>query len=128
MVIPVRGLLDIRIFMNSSRTRSAEIIEMRSVMEFMADKTSGAISKSSWLAKRAARIMRSGSSEKDCSALLGVRSSFLLKSIRPLNGSRNSGFSEVNSSAIALTVKSRRDKSPLISFPYCTSGLRLCGS
>ena len=100
---------------------------MRSVIDFMADKTSGAITKSNWLAKRAARIKRSGSSEKDCSALLGVRSNFFPKSSRPLNGSINSGFSDVSSSAIALTVKSRRDKSPLISLPNSTSGLRLCG-
>ena len=40
----------------------------------------------------------------------------------------NSGSDPVSSSAIELTVKSRRDKSPKISFPYTTSGLRESGS
>ena len=101
---------------------------MRPAISFIACKTSGAISNSNWLANLAARIMRSGSSEKEFSALVGVRKTFFAKSSSPLNGSMNSGVFVVSSSAIELTVKSRRDKSPLIESPYSTSGLRLSGS
>ena len=116
-MIPTLGWDDIRIFVNSSRTRSAEIIEIRPAISFIACKTSGAISKPNWLANRAARIMRSGSSENEFSALVGVRKIFFAKSSKPLNGSMNSGTFVVNSSAIAFTVKSRRDRSPSIFSP-----------
>ena len=108
--------------------RSAEIIEILPDISFIACRTSGAISKSSWLANRAARIMRSGSSEKEFSAFTGVRKTLFAKSSKPLKGSINSGVFVVSSSAIELTVKSRRDKSPSIESPYSTSGLRLSGS
>ncbi len=108
--------------MNSSRTRSAEIIEIRLVIVDIAVKTSESISKLSWLANRAARIMRSGSSLNDCAALTGVRSTFFTKSSNPPYGSINSGSLPVSSSAIELTVKSRRDKSPSIVSPNSTSG------
>ena len=68
--------------------------------------------------------MRSGSSLKESFGFPGVRKTFLARSANPLNGSINSGASPVSSSAIELTVKSRRAKSPRISFPYSTSGLR----
>ena len=45
MVIPSRGFSDISIFINSSRTRSAEIIEMREAIAVMAAVTSGSIAK-----------------------------------------------------------------------------------
>ena len=112
------------IFVNSSRTRSAEIIEMRCAKSFMEFKTSGAISKFNWLAKRAARIIRKGSSLNESPGRTGVRKILAAKSCKPLNGSMNSGFSPVSSRAIELTVKSRRDKSPSIESPYSTSGLR----
>ena len=68
--------------------------------------------------------MRSGSSLNESLGRPGVRRVLSAKSCKPLNGSMNSGLSVVNSNAIALTVKSRRDKSPLISLPYSTVGLR----
>ena len=102
----------------SSRTRSAETIEIRSAIAFIAVKTSDEIANCNWLAKRAARIMRSGSSEKEFSAVFGVRKIFAAKSASPLNGSINSGEALVSSSAIALTVKSRRSKSPVMVSPY----------
>ena len=74
--------------------------------------TSGSISKSNWLAKRAARIIRNGSSLNESPGRPGVRKTRAAKSCKPLKGSMNSGASPVNSSAIELTVKSRRDKSP----------------
>ncbi|CAB4948920.1 unannotated protein [freshwater metagenome] len=128
IVIPKRGRGDINNLVNSSRIRSAEIMEILPAIPFIACKTSGAISKPNWLAKRAARIIRSGSSEKEFSAVVGVRNIFCAKSAKPLYGSINSGTLVVNSRAIALTVKSRRDKSPSIFSPYTTSGLRLAGS
>ena len=124
IVIPTRGSGDMRIFINSSRTRSAETIVIRSAKSFIDTRTLGSISKSNWLANRAARIMRSGSSLNESPGRPGVLKTFFDKSCKPLNGSRNSGASPVSSSAIAFTVKSRRDKSPRISFPYSTSGLR----
>ena len=97
---------------------------MRCANSLIEVKTAGSISKSNWLAKRAARIMRSGSSLNESLGRPGVRRVFSAKSFKPLNGSMNSGLSVVNSNAIALTVKSRRDKSPLILLPYSTVGLR----
>ena len=97
---------------------------MRPDMLCIAVRTSSSSVKSNWLAKRAARIIRSGSSENDWGALAGVRIIFFARSSIPLNGSINSGVFVVNSRAIELIVKSRRDKSPSISSPYSTSGFR----
>ena len=76
---------------------------------------------------RAARIMRSGSSENDTSGSSGVRSTPPARSARPSNGSISVGSSPVTSSAMALTVKSRRDRSASMSVLNATSGLRLSG-
>ena len=120
----MRGCEDINSFVISSRMRSAEIISNRFAISFIAAITSGAISKLSWLAKRAARNMRSGSSLNESSGVPGVRSTLFAKSVRPPNGSINTGLSPVSSSAIEFTVKSRRERSPSIDVPYVTSGLR----
>ena len=64
---PLRGCAERISLFSSSRTRSAETMSMRSAIAFIAATTSGATSKSSCAAKRAARIIRSGSSEKDSS-------------------------------------------------------------
>ena len=117
IVIPVRGCEDINSFVISSRIRSAEIISNRFAISFIATITSGAISKLSWLAKRAARNMRSGSSLNESSGVPGVRNTLFAKSARPPNGSINTGFSPVSSSAIEFTVKSRRERSPSIEVP-----------
>ena len=77
-------------------------------------------------AKRTARIIRSGSSLKDCSGATGVRRSPAARSSRPPNGSMNSR--EGRRTAIAFTVKSRRERSPSIVSPYATCGFRDCGS
>ena len=94
----------------------------------MAFNESSETSKFNWEANLAARIIRNGSSLNDCSAVTGVRSTLALKSARPLKESINLGFSSVNSSAIALTVKSRRERSPSMFSPNSTSGLRDSGS
>ncbi len=88
---------------------------MRSLMAFIAATTSGATTKSSCAAKRAARIIRSGSSEKDSSGVPGVRSTRSARSLRPPCGSMNS-FSG-SATAIALTVKSRRTRSSSMESP-----------
>ena len=124
MVIPMRGVGESINLINSSRIRSEEIIEIRPAIFFIASTTSSSNVKSSCAANLAARIIRSGSSLNDCSALAGVRIIFFAKSSIPLNGSMNSGLSVVNSRAIAFIVKSRRDKSPSIESPYSTSGFR----
>ena len=59
---------------SSSRTRSAEMISMRPAISVIACLTSGATSKPSCAANRAARIMRSGSSPNESSGRPGVRS------------------------------------------------------
>ena len=78
--------------------------------------------------KRAARSIRSGSSLKLTSGASGVRSTPVARSTAPPNGSTSTGLSDVTSSAIALTVKSRRDRSASISSENSTSGLRESGS
>ena len=76
---------------------------------------------------RAARNMRNGSSLNDSSADKGVRNTRAMRSARPPNGSTSTGVSVVSSNAIALMVKSRRDKSVSMSVANCTSGLRESG-
>ncbi len=102
------------------------MMSIRSAIPVMAATTSGATSKPSWAAKRAARIIRSGSSEKLSSGRPGVRNARCARSTTPPYGSSNvrSG-SEI---AIALTVKSRRPRSPARLSPKVTSGLRDDGS
>ncbi len=99
---------------------------IRSAMSVIAATTSGATVKPSCAAKRAARIIRSGSSENESSGRPGVRSTRWARSTTPSKGSssRCSG----RTSAIEFTVKSRRARSPTSESPYCTAGLRLCGS
>ena len=99
---------------------------IRSAMSVIAATTSGATVKPSWAAKRAARIIRSGSSEKESSGVPGVRSRRWARSTTPPKGS-SSRFSG-STSAIEFTVKSRRARSPTNESPYATSGLRLPGS
>ena len=75
---------------------------------------------------RAARSIRSGSSLKLTSGPIGVRNVRVARSTAPSNGSTSSGASPspVSSSAIALIVKSRRDRSASISSANTTWGLR----
>ncbi len=94
----------------------------------MAATTSSSTVKSSWLIKRAARIIRNGSSLNESVAFPGVRNTRFAKSETPSKGSINSGVGVVSSSAIELTVKSRRPRSPIIESPKSTSGLRDDGS
>ena len=56
---------------------------MRLAIFSMAAITGMATSKSSWDAKRAARIIRKGSSSKDCSGETGVRNCPLTRSVIP---------------------------------------------
>ena len=88
---------------------------IRSAIAVIAATTSGATRIRSWAANRAARIIRSGSSENDRSAVPGVRRTPAARSVRPSWGSAKS--SDGSRSAIALTVKSRRDRSPTRSSP-----------
>ena len=77
--------------------------------------------------KRAARSIRSGSSVNDTSGDSGVRSTSAARSATPPKGSMSSGASSsapVTRSAIALTVKSRRERSASTSVAKDTSGLR----
>ena len=76
--------------------------------------------------KRAARSMRSGSSPKETSGSSGVRSRPAARSPNPSKGSTNSMSGR--RSAMALMVKSRRDRSSSMSSPNVTSGLRESGT
>ena len=95
---------------------------MRSAISLIASWTSGATRKPSLDANRAARIMRNGSSPKDTSAGAGVRSTPSARSRNPPHGSTNSPATM--STAMALTVKSRRTRSSSIRSPKATTGLR----
>ena len=70
--------------------------------------------------------MRSGSSLKDSAADSGVRSTLAARSAVPPKGStrRASG----SDSAMALIVKSRRERSASMSVAKVTSGLRESGT
>ena len=78
--------------------------------------------KPSRAANRAARRMRSGSSEKESSGRPGVLITFSFSAARPPNGSTSSN--EGSRAAIALIVKSRRSRSATSDVPYFTAGLR----
>ena len=95
---------------------------MRSAMSVIAATTPGSTVKPSWAEKRAARIIRSGSSEKESSGRPGVRSTPRARSSTPPYGSSKALPGTVT--AIALTVKSRRPRSPVRSWPKSTVGLR----
>jgi len=102
--------------------RSAETMARRWAIALMACMTPASMSKDNWAANRAARIIRSGSSSKLCSGVTGVRKRPWARSRSPPNGSTNSRRG--NRTAIALTVKSRRERSPSRESPYATTGLR----
>ena len=91
-------------------------------MSVIAATTSGATVKPSWAANLAARIIRSGSSEKESSGRPGVRIRRWARSTTPPCGSSKTrpGIE----TAIALMVKSRRPRSVTSESPYATSGLR----
>ena len=95
-------------------------------MSVIAATTSGARVKPSWLAKRAARSMRRGSSSKEACAVPGVRRTAAARSSSPPYGSTNASgaFQSGSATAIALTAKSRRARSSLSESPKVTSGLR----
>ncbi len=96
---------------------------IRSAIAVIAAITRGAGVNSSWEVKRAARIIRSGSSLKDCSGVPGVSITCAARCANPPYGSTNRWPG--SSTAIALTVKSRRTRSPSRVSPNRTCGLRL---
>ena len=112
---------------SSLRMRSGDTILSRSCMLFTASTSSATGSSLSVEINRAARIIRNGSSLKLSVGESGVRNTRAIRSVAPPYGSTSTGCSAVTSSAMALTVKSRRDKSVLISRENCTSGLRESG-
>ena len=73
---------------------------------------------------RAARSIRNGSSLNDTSGDNGVRNVRVARSAAPPNGSTRFGVDAVTSNAIALTVKSRRERSVSMSSANSTCGLR----
>ena len=91
-------------------------------MSVIAAIVSSATVKSSWAANLAARIIRSGSSENETCGAPGVRRIRAARSSSPPNGSTNARPGSV--SAIALTRKSRRARSPSRVSPNATAGLR----
>ena len=113
-------------FTSSSRTLSAEMMSMRSLMRVIASRTSSATRKSSWEVKRAPRIMRSGSSEKESSGVPGVRMTPAARSDSPPCGSTNTRPGR--RTAIAPIVKSRRTRSASSVSPNATTGFRESGS
>ena len=88
----------------------------------MASRTSSATVKPSLAENRAARRIRSASSENDSSGVPGVRRTFSLSAARPPNGSTSSWAG--SRAAMALTVKSRRRRSASRDVPYRTAGFR----
>ena len=92
----------------------------------IAANASGAMSNDSCELKRAARIMRSGSSPNETSGDVGVRRLRAAMSARPPYGSTK--VRSGSRSAIALTVKSRRTRSSSSESPNSTTGLRVSRS
>ena len=123
-VHPIDGRCDAIIFISSSITRSREMIFMRSALRVIAANVSGNISNSSWVAKRIARIILSGSSLKVTSGSSGVRIICRFRSSSPSKRSMSvPKDDELTCNAMALIVKSRRDRSSS-RVPFSTMGLR----
>ena len=121
---PIDGTGDRTILLSSAAMRSRDTIPIRGALRRMASKVSSSIVKPSCEAKRTARIMRRGSSEKVMSGSHGVRMMHSSRSYIPSNGSTNSPNESASSDhAIALIVKSRRRWSSS-SVPASTCGLR----
>ncbi len=99
---------------------------IRSAIAVIAVTTAGSGVNPSWAAKRAARIIRSGSSENESSGVPGVRITLFATSAIPPYGSTN--WCDGSRIAIAFMAKSRRARSPSRLSPYDTSGLREVGS
>ena len=74
--------------------------------------------------KRAARSIRSGSSLKLTSGASGVRSTLVIRSTAPPNGSTSAGVGRGDLERHRVDVKSRRLRSSSISSAYVTWGLR----
>ena len=122
----VDGTSSTIILSSSSLMRSAETIESRPAIRTTASTRAGSGSRENRAANRAARSMRSGSSPNDTSGSSGVRSRPAARSPSPSKGSISSMSGR--RSASALTVKSRRDRSTVMSSPNVTSGLRDSGT
>src|SRR5688572_23780597 len=107
---------------SSSRTRSADTMARRSRIRAIASSRRDAGVIPSCETKRAARSIRNGSSENAISGSNGVSSRFAARSFTPSKGSTNSPSG--SRTAIALIVKSRRERSVRMSFAKVTAGLR----
>ena len=107
---------------SSSVIRSTDTIDSRAACSRIASCTSGATANPSRAANRAARRIRSGSSENESSGRPGVLITRSASAASPPNGSTSSN--EGSRAAIALIVKSRRSRSATRDVPYFTSGLR----
>ena len=124
---PALGLSAVISLSSSLRTRSMDTMARRPPISVTALVSAGSGETCSWATKRAARIIRSGSSLKDSSGERGVRRVRVIRSAAPPNGSTSTGASPVSSRAMALMVKSRRERSVSMSPANCTSGLRESG-
>ena len=123
--MPATGSLPRISLSSSAATRSAVIRPSCGAICCIAAPTRGAVVKQSCETKRAARSIRNGSSPNDTSGADGVSSTLARSAANPPTGSRNSaGPSAVMRTAIALTVKSRRTRSPSRLSPNRTRGLR----
>ncbi len=120
--IPGSGVAVSISLVSSSVTRSADTIDSRPAISRMAAWTPSSTANPRRAANRAARKMRSGSSEKESSGRPGVLITRSRSAARPPNGSTSSN--DGSRAAIALIVKSRRSRSAVSDLPYRTSGLR----
>ena len=120
--MPYAGLSVSISLVSSSVIRSAETMDSRDAWARIAACTSSATVNPSRAANRAARSIRSGSSENESSGRPGVRIIRSCSAASPPNGSTSSY--DGSRAAIALIVKSRRTRSSSSDVPYFTSGLR----
>ena len=111
---------------SSAPTRSGVIRSISAAIAVIAATTRGAGANDSWETNRAARSIRSGSSRNDCSGVPGVSSTRAASCSSPPNGSTN--WCSGSETAIALTAKSRRSRSPSSESPKVTTGLRVSPS
>ena len=114
--------------MSSTCTRSLVIRASSPAIAVIAATTRGAGVRPSWETNRAARSIRSGSSANDSSGVAGVSSDAGGQRGEAAVRVDEPALGPVSSTAIALTVKSRRTRSSSIVSPKATTGLRLTRS
>lgn len=119
---PLCGKRDVRILSISLVQRSLEILRILTAFSVIFSLVAAVGIKANWAASRQARSIRKGSS---LMRILGLPTNSIFSSFKAAYPSKGSMSFPLSSTAMALTVKSRRAKSAVMSCTNSTSGFLL---